>query len=124
MNYAMWQELPDEQRCLIEQFIEIKPRMARRSEAVRERKERLAARIIGKSFEMALAPVEGQFRVARKEEKVRDGAPPTTWLIVNSLVRSFLPDYFRVLELRHRLSAMAALPLAQQQAGQQVELSF
>lgn len=107
MNYAIMQDLPEEQRALIDEFLSIKPRMARRSPEIRARKERLAARVLGKSLEVALEPTEQQFQVARKQERLKEQTPPSSWLVVSGLVGNFLRDYFRTAEIRHRLAGQA-----------------
>lgn len=104
MHYALWQELPLDQQYLIEELIAIKPKDARRNPEVREYKERIAARLIGKSLQEALRPLEPGFKRALSNGQQKEGTPPSPWLVVRSFVGQHLTEYFRALEMQHRLA--------------------
>ncbi len=103
MSYALWQDLSEEETQLIERFISIRPRDARRDPEVRAHKERLAARLLGKSIETAVTPVTPPFRDAHLHGRLIDNTPPSPWLVVRRFVGGYLEDYFRTIELRYRL---------------------
>ncbi len=111
MDCAIWEDY-DSVADKVEEFVSIKPRMARRSPELARRWYKLGMNLLNEGMERSAEPVEGYFRTARAERAMKEsllGKKICAWLVARRHVANYAADYLRTLEFRLRLEQHRAL---------------
>ena len=101
MNYSIDQELEQDKQYEVEEFVSL-IQDRKKNWRKQERTEQLGMELTNTAIELAVSPIEENYRIARQEKFFAIDAPRTAFRALKNYVRGHEQDYFQ--ELGQRLA--------------------